>query len=143
TLSILVVREKIWHFVTEHGQATWFQHYNRNTAGELRTQGEQNLFKEPLSSIQHSKIIEWAATTEGFLWNGNSKACGFKDDGRGLRSLGKEVVIESVRPEDDFGYARLWRASSTRDACVPKKPFLKSPSCKLWNLPLLWHASKC
>src|SRR5437588_12267383 len=90
-LGILVVREKIWHFVAEHGQAAWLQHYNRNTGSDLGTEGQQNLFEETLSPIQHSKIIKRPAATERFLWNGNSKACGFKDDSRGLRSLGKEI----------------------------------------------------
>src|SRR5437588_10042869 len=85
-LGILVVRKKIWHFVAEHGQAAWFQHYNRNTGSDMRAQGEQNFFEKTLGSIQHSKIIEWPATTERFLGHRHVKASGFQNLSSRLRS---------------------------------------------------------
>src|ERR1051326_7711384 len=97
-----VVGKKIGQLVAKDGGAAWLQHDNRNFGKQLWPKRLHHAPQINLSQVEHAVVVERTPAAEMLLRDFHGESGLLKDFSCGLRRLGKEIVVKSVWPENDF-----------------------------------------
>src|SRR4051812_38250166 len=107
SLRIFLVRQQVQQFVTEDQTATWFEHYEWNSAFNLRRHDTQNILEIFPRGSEQSEIIERSPATHVLLWHQHSVPCILQHRDRCLRGLRMKIGVECIRPENNFRAIRI------------------------------------
>ena len=105
-LRAFVVGEEVEEFVAEDGDAAGFEADDGDTGFDFGGEFVEDLEQEGLSAVEHAVVVEGASAAEVGAWDDDLEAGGFEDFDGGFRGTGVEIVIEGVRPEEDWGSLR-------------------------------------
>jgi hypothetical protein len=102
-LGALVVRKEVNEFVAEDGDAAGFESNDGDAGFDLGFELVEDFEQQALGAIEHAKVVEGASATEVGLRDEDTESGGFEDLDGGAGGRRKEVIIESVGPEENGG----------------------------------------
>ena len=116
-MRAFVFGKKVREFVAEDGGAAGFQNNDRRCGFDFGEKLVHDLEEQTLGTVKHANIIEWTPAAEVSARDGDVEARGFEDFGGSLGGRGKEMVVESVGPEQNA--AVELRSTGRPRAAVP------------------------
>ena len=113
----LIVREQVDEFVAEDGGAAGFEDNDGRAGFDLGEKLVHDFEKQAPGAVEEADVVERASAAEMGAGNGDGEAGGFEDFDGGAGGRGKEVVVESVGPEEDGASASRWCGRARRIRC--------------------------
>ena len=101
-----VAGEEVAEFVAEDGYATWLETDDRDSGGDFGFEGVQDFLQQGFRAIEESEVVEGTATAESGAGDLDAEAGVFEDFDGCLGDFGREIVGESVGPEEDAAALR-------------------------------------
>jgi len=100
-LGALVVREEVEEFVAEDGDAAGLEADDGDSGFNFGFELVEDFEQKALGAIEHAEVVEGTAAAEIGLRYRDAEAGGLEDFDGGAGGGGSEVVVESVRPEEN------------------------------------------
>jgi len=100
-LGALVVGEEVEEFVAEDGDAAGLEADDGDSGFNFGFELVEDFEQKALGAIEHAEVVEGTAAAEIGLRYRDAEAGGLEDFDGGAGGGGSEVVVESVRPEEN------------------------------------------
>src|ERR1051325_6243425 len=143
-------REKVFQFIAKNGGATRLQHDHGRAGFDLGPEGFEDLPQSLFRFIEQAVIVERPAAAQMRLGHLNAETGVFEHfDGR-LGDIRMKVVVERVRPEQDWRFALVASRASLEPnlewlgrkewnfslGCDPREPFARAAEQGLLGKPV-------